>query len=294
MKILLTGGSGFIGRNIIEQLGSKYHILAPRHKELDLLNEDDVRSFFQSHSIDVVIHSAVKPGHRNSADNSQLCYNNLRMFYNLARNEDFFDKMIFLSSGAAYDVSKDLLKVREEDFDTNVPGDEHGFSKYISAKYVEKSEKITELRLFGIFGKYEDYSIRFISNVICKALYNIPISIKQNRKFDYVYIDDFITILDSFISERYQYKVYNVTPDQSIELYEIAKMVLNIIGENLPINVASPGLGKEYSGANDRLQKELKDKGICFSSLNESIRKLVEWYKQNVHEIDRQLLLFDK
>ena len=39
-RILLTGGSGFIGRNILESnLAEKYEIIAPRHCELDLLDD---------------------------------------------------------------------------------------------------------------------------------------------------------------------------------------------------------------------------------------------------------------
>ena len=50
-KILLTGGSGFIGRNLYEQLRDKYDILAPRHKELDLLNLSSLQEFVKKNNI---------------------------------------------------------------------------------------------------------------------------------------------------------------------------------------------------------------------------------------------------
>ena len=46
-KIFLTGGTGFIGRNIIEQLVNKYHFIAPPHKQLDLTNSKAVEKFFK-------------------------------------------------------------------------------------------------------------------------------------------------------------------------------------------------------------------------------------------------------
>lgn len=70
MNILLTGGSGFIGRNIIESLSDRYNIIAPTHSMLELTDENTVSAFFRSNEIDVVIHSAVKPGHRNAKDPS--------------------------------------------------------------------------------------------------------------------------------------------------------------------------------------------------------------------------------
>ena len=45
-KVLLTGVTGFIGRNVLEFLGSKYNFLAPAKEELDLRNENEVLSRF--------------------------------------------------------------------------------------------------------------------------------------------------------------------------------------------------------------------------------------------------------
>ena len=200
MNLFLTGGSGFIGRNILELLGQKHQIIAPTHKELDLLDENAVTEFFNSHDIDIVIHSAVRPGHRNAKDLSNQFDHNTRMFSNLVSNSSKFKKMIFLSSGLVYDIRYYQPKMKEEYFGNHIPSDEAGFSKYLSAKQIEKSSNIIELRLFGVFGKYEDYSIRFISNAICKALFDLPITIKQNRKFDYLYIEDLMPILQYFIN----------------------------------------------------------------------------------------------
>lgn len=292
MNIFLTGGSGFIGKNIIEAFSPKYTIYAPSHRELELLNEDDVRAFFRSHHIDIVIHAAVRPGHRNALDPTNQLYNNTRMFFNIVRNSDYFQKMLFLSSGAVYDMRHYVPKMRESYFDTHVPVDEHGFSKYISAKYIELVNKIIELRLFGIFGKYEDYAIRFISNAICKALCDMPITLRQNRRFDYLYIDDLMPVLDYFIHNEPAHKCYNVTPDESVELKACAEIVRAISDKNIPILVAQDGMGMEYTGDNARLKGEIPN--ISFTPIDIAIDKLYLWYKQNLSQSDRNLLLTDK
>jgi len=65
MKILVTGASGFIGRNIVEYLSSRNHsVLLPTHHELDLMDEHSVRKYLANQGIDVVIHGAVKPAQR--------------------------------------------------------------------------------------------------------------------------------------------------------------------------------------------------------------------------------------
>ncbi len=292
MKILLTGGSGFIGRNILEALGQKYDIIAPRHKYLELVDDVTTREFFLSHDIDIVIHGAVKPGHRNAVDPTRILDSNTRMFFNIVRNRDRFAKLIFLGSGAVYDMRHYEPKMREDYFDSHVPVDEHGYSKYVISKYLHQLENVTELRLFGVFGKYEDYAIRFISNAICKTLLDLPITIKQNRLFDYICIDDLMPVLEYFIQEKGRYTSYNVTPDHALGLYEIAEIVRWRSGKNLPIHVRETGMGQEYSGDNKRLRQEFPQFRIA--PIEKAIDRLYSWYEANVGSIDREKLLVDK
>lgn len=293
LNILLTGGSGFIGRNILgSYLVEKYNIIAPRHSELDLVDDDNVTRFFEKNKIDVVIQLAIKPGHRNAKDPTNLFYADSRMFFNIVRHSKFYNKLILLSSGSVYDVSQDLRKVDEDFFGNSMPLEEHGFFRYVSARFTAMMDNAVELRIFSIFGKYEDYAIRFISNAICKAIFDLPISIRQNRRFDFLYIDDLMPILDYFISNDCRYKSYNVTPDNAIELYEAAEKVRDISGKDLPIIVGKPGMGLEYSGSNARLRNEIPD--LKLTNIDESIGQLCQWYSENKHLINRDLLLFDK
>ncbi|RJQ33538.1 MAG: SDR family oxidoreductase [Actinobacteria bacterium] len=291
-KILVTGGSGFIGRNLIESLSDKYEVLAPTHSQLELTSDQAVANYFEANNIDIVIHCACKPGHRNACDPTDLVDANTRMFFNIARCADKYKKLIFVSSGAVYGMDHYQPKMKEDCFDRYVPNDEHGFSKYIISKYIENNDNIVELRVFGVFGKYEDYAIRFISNAICKALFDLPITIKQNRRFDYLYIDDLPQVIDYFIRNDGAYKVYNVTPDEAVELYALAEKVLKVSKKDLPIKVAQPGLGVEYSGENKRLRQEVR--GLRFIPIDEAIKQLYAWYLDNKKLINKELLLVDK
>lgn len=293
MQILLTGGSGFIGRNIIKYLGDKYRILAPGHEQLDLLDEQALYRFFKDHEIEVLIHSAVKPGHRNAKDLNAIFFSNMRMFYNILQCQRYFGKLIYLSSGAVYDQRNDLHRVREDDYLKQVPADELGLYKWVSAREIAARNNMIELRLFGVFGPYEDYAIRFISNAIGKALFDLPLSLRQNRVFDYLYIEDLMPVLEYFIncSER-EHRAYNVTPDQSCELYELARMVRATAGKDLPIIVAREGLGLEYSGDNSRLRSAMP--ALRFTAIEDAIARLYDWYEKNLNTIDRSVLLWDK
>lgn len=292
-KILLTGGNGFIGKNILESfLAQKYEIFAPKSCELNLIDTKSVDDFFRHNEFDVILHSAVKAGHRNAKDTNNLFYSNVRMFQNIERQKDRFGKFINMGSGAIYDMQNYQPKMEENFAGKHIPVDDHGFCKYLINKQIENLNNFVDLRIFGIFGKYEDYAIRFISNAICKTLFNLPITIKQNRKFDYLYIDDLMPILDFFIENDTKYKSYNITPDKSIELIELAEIIKDISLSNLPVEVAQEGLGFEYSGSNTRIKNEYNN--IEFTPIKDSVDRLYTWYNQKLGDIDKKILLVDK
>lgn len=298
MRILLTGGSGFIGRNILESLHGKYEILAPRHYELDLADEENVRSWFLNHPVDAVIHSATKPGHRNAADPTAVAITNLHMFSNLFENARLTNvkRFLFLGSGSEFDMRNYRPKMSEDALGDYIPVDDTGFSKYVCTRMLQGIPGFVNVRFFGIFGKYEDYAIRFISNAICKALFDLPITLRQDKRFDYTYIDDGVRAIERFLEapiEELRYNDYNITPDVTVSLLGLAELVRSVSGKpDLPILVGSPGCGLEYSGDNQRFREFFPN--FSFKPMEESVRELYDWYASHLDLIDKEKLLLDK
>ena len=214
------------------------------------------------------------------------------MFFNIARNKKHFGKFINLGSGAVYSAEHYLPKMKEEYFGKYIPADEHGFSKYVINKYMENKEDYVDLRIFGVYGKYEDYEIRFISNAVCKTLFDLPITIKQNRLFDYIWIDDLYPIVEFFIENNVNYKAYNITPDNSASLFDIAKTVREISGKKNDIIVAKDVMGTEYSGDNSRMKASYS--AMRLTDIRKGIKNLYNYYKANMALIEKNKLLFDK
>ena len=288
IKILLTGGSSFIGRNIKEQLGNTFCIIAPTHNELDLADSEAVYDFLEKNPVDIVIHAANVGGNRKQqvAGITQI---NLKMFFNLVRAKPFFTRMITLGSGAEYDKQQPLVKVKETDFDKHVPNDEYGLYKYVCASYADKVDYITHLRLFAVFGKYEDYEIRFISNAICRALLHAPITMRQNVMFDYLFVDDFVRILEKCIVEKPKETFINIGRGEAIDLKTIAEKVLRAVGYEVPVLISSNGLGKEYSCDTTRLQQIFPD--IKYTSIDFAIAQLVTYYKAVLPNLNQKSLI---
>ncbi len=293
-KVLLTGSTGFIGRNILENklLNDKYDIVAPKRQILDLNNEESVERFFKkNNSFDAVIHCATKPAHRNAKDLSDIYKSNLNMFYNLVKHKDSFKKFINLGSGAIYNQKYNISNAKEADIYATELKDEYAKYKFEENQKIQKLDNFVDLILFGVFGKYEDWEIRFISNAICKSLYTLPITLRQNRRFSYLYIEDLMPIIEFFIENETKYKTYNVVPTESTELLTIANIVQSISKNKEQIKISKDGYGYDYTGNNERL---LSEHSFKFTPLKKSINELYTYYLENKDILKKELLLQDK
>jgi GDP-L-fucose synthase len=290
--IFVTGASGFIGKNAVEYFSSRYQVLAPLHGELDLLSQSDVRRIFRENEIDYVIHCANVGGNRKDRNVDDILKKNLTMFFNLAENEKYFEKMIHMGSGAEY--NKETMRPKENEiyFGKYLPFDDYGLSKYIISKYIEKSDNIYCLRLFGVFGKYEDYEYKFISNAILKNILHLPITIMQNVFFDWLYVDDLIYIIDLFIKCSAANKAYNITSGVPTDLFTIAETINKISDFKSEILVKNPGLNLEYSGDNKRLLNEIGN--FKFHQISNAIAILFNYYKSIIHKIDYDAIQKDE
>lgn len=292
MKILITGGSGFVGHNVKEYLQERgYSVLAPGSRELDCIDETAVETYLKEHQIDIVLHFAVYgDGIDKTKDGSRALEYNLRIFYNFAKNSHLYSKMFYTGSGAEYDKRFPICSVSEEDIGSTIPIDQYGLMKYTINQYIEHSDNIYNLRLFGIFGKYEYYPTKFISNVCCKAIKDIPLTMRQNVYFDYLWVEDFCRMLEYFLREEPRRHVYNMVSGQRLSLVEICEHVKQISGKNLPVFICKDGLANEYTASSARFLEEHRD--FVYTPIEESIERLYEWYAKREDMIDIYKLLY--
>ena len=279
IKLLILGGNGFIGKNMVEYFSNndKYECYFPNRLELNLFNTQNIEDYLKNNSFDVVIHSAV---------NITSVEDNLQMYFNVERCSEYYGKLITIGSGAEYDMKNYYPMMTEDYFEKNIPSDIYGLSKFVVSKDIEYSNKnAVNLRVLGIFGKYEDYTRRFISNNIAKALCGNDITLFQNMKFDFIYVIDFLRILEIFINNDTREKNYNICTSQPIEFLELANIIHRVHGDtNTKVIAKKEGMKEEYSADNSRFIKEFGD--FEFTDFNESVKDLYNWYKSNVDLTD--------
>nr|NNM91502.1 NAD(P)-dependent oxidoreductase [Bacilli bacterium] len=296
-KILLTGAKGFVGKNLYNKIlhENRYEVTALGHKELDLFDEQRVKCYFQEHQYDFIIDASVAGNVRPSGNESNdllLLNQNLRMFYNLVNYKNDNAKLIYFGSGAEYDKRYPNCKVNEDKVGHSIPADSYGFAKYMMSHYASNHAEITCLRIFGLYGPFEDYAYKFISNSIVKTLFKMPIIIHQNVIFDYLYIDDLTSIIVYMLENWPRNRVINVTPTESIDLIKISQIIQKIHSCDYGIQVTKEGLNNEYTGDNKKLLEEISP--FSFTSYYDGITKLTEYYRAIRDRLDESLIRNDQ
>ncbi len=273
-NVLLTGVSGFIGRNVAPILRGACNLFTPTRKDLNLLDPKAVEDYIIANKIDVVIHSANPNPSKNELDLSErMLEDSLRVFLNLYQAQDHYEMMYTLGSGAEFDKRMDIVSIPEEDEFRSVPLDVYGLAKFINNKIISASPKQCNLRIFACYGP-TDAGSKFITHAIRCCMRGEPITIRQNCYFDYMHVYDLAQIMKYFIYNRPKYRSYNVCSGTRKTLLEIAQEVKRQMHSDKEIVLLADGWNKEYTGSNQRLLEELN--GYRFITLEEGVKIQIE------------------
>lgn len=282
----MTGSGGFIGSNLKEHLKDRYNLLCPRSYELNLTDENAVAQYFNSHNIDFIIHCGTTGGARGVQDSPETLDDNIAMVNNLIKYKKDNVRVILFGSGAMYDKSRNLHKVKESEIGNFLPYDLYGQSKMKIAEIVNKRNDILCLNIFACYG-YNEKDSRFPSYAINQVIKGDDIVINQNVVFDYLFVEDMQRIVEHFIINKPLHKIMNITPSDSISLAEIADIVVNISGGGhcSQVKIKNSVLNNEYTGDNSLLLNEIPD--FKFTSMFEGLSKLYTYIKQKTPEAVR-------
>lgn len=274
---LITGSGGFIGKHLKEHLHQKYELLCPRSQELDLTDEVHVNKYLSEYTIDTIIHCATKGGVYGVTDSPSVETENLLMVRSILKSKNKNTRVIVFGSGAMYDRLRTLHKVSESDLFKHIPNDGYGKSKMEIAKLALERDDVLCLNIFSCYGINEKQS-RFPTYAITQTLNSETVHIKDNRIFDYIYIDDLCRIIEYFINNFPKDKIINVTPTKSISMTEIAEMASKLCEKEVKIMVEKDGY--EYTGDNQLLLKYIPD--FKFTEYKDGMTKLLSAIKANI------------
>jgi GDP-L-fucose synthase len=255
-RVLLTGGRGFIGNNVLPRLEARYSVAAPTRAELDLLDAGAVRKYLARERFDAVVHLA-NPTARNPVDKrEELFERSLRVFASLDACGDLYGRMIYVGSGAEYGKHRAIASVTEDALGQELPRDAYGLSRYLMNEIAAQRDNLFNLRVFGCYGA-GDPPYNLIPHIVACIKENRAIELRQDMRFDFLHVMDIVPVLTHFIENKPEHKAYNLCSGIPVRIGEIAEEVKRRMNSDLPVVFRQDGLGLEYTGDNARLRAEL-------------------------------------
>lgn len=273
MKILITGGSGFIGKAFIKKYRKTFDIVAPTHEEMDLMDARAISRVFANHEFDAVLHLAGV----SELGGKSIEADNLIMFKNIQYMSicHGVKKLIIVGDGAEIDRSKPIVDFSEDMIGRAVPTDGYGVGRYLINVLAAKDKITTSLRIFDIYGEGGGNS-PINKMVTAGAKGRKQIRLDCDRIVSGIYLDDAIRIIASFIKGDYPKGDYNLVSGEKVSYLDIAKQVRRMArkdGYDPVIKLADEEQGAEYTALNAKLNEVLPFK---YTSFNSGIKKLYE------------------
>jgi UDP-glucose 4-epimerase len=240
MKILVTGDSGFIGTNLINQLKPEFTFITSnknKEKRVDILDRDRLTSV---ETTDAIIHLASKTSITNSVTDPYDTYNtNIVGTLNILEfaKERKIDRIINIST---YVYGNPVYLPIDENHPI-APHTPYNKSKLIAenlCKYYSEDYgiSIVTLRPFYIYGpSSKDHS--FVPSIIRQINKSGKVILSQeNTKRDFLYVSDFINLISSILHNFPKgYTMYNVGFGKSYSLENIVKIIGKILEKEISI-----------------------------------------------------------
>lgn len=253
MRILLTGGSGMLGRNILEhQQANQYTILAPNSGELNLLNEDAIKKFLIKERVEFIIHCAGLVGGIQANINSPTDFLrvNLTIGFNLinAAKEVQIKQLINLGSSCMY--PKDYINPLKEEYILKAPLEptNEGYAlakitvaklcEYINKEYGYAYKTLIPCNLYGRWDKFDEKHSHMVPGVIRKIHFayqndieNVDIWGNGLARREFMYAEDCADAIFFILKNFEKFSAYtNIGLGYDNSINEFYQTIAKVIG----------------------------------------------------------------
>lgn len=238
MKILVTGGSGWVGAHLVNYLKEKRHDVTNYDiKEgFDITDYEQLRAVFRNGEFERVYHLAAQaflgPGERDPYRDLDI---NAKGMINLLRVlEENPIPMVYTSSGAVYGLSK----VPHREDETPIPASNYGISKYTAENYLRKwvitkgiNAKI--IRFSSVYGRGRTEGP--VNIFLNKALKGEKLTVYGDglQTRDMVYIEDALKGLDVVMEKGEIGELYNIGTGIESSVMQVANIISDIFGSEI-------------------------------------------------------------
>lgn len=311
-KLLICGGTGFIGKNLVNHFSKKneYDVYATYNiqkkfrnknvtwKKIDLRIQSEVDKVIKNKDI-VIQAAATTSGSKDIVNTPEVhVTDNAIMNSIIIRSCHNFKvkHFLFFSCTVMYPHSNRYLNEKSIENKNISKGKYFGVGN--TKLYIEKvceffskisNTKFTCIRHSNIYGPNDKFDLdkgHFFAANLIKILRNknkiISIWGKGNEMRDMLYIDDLISFIDKALkNQKKKFGLYNCTYGKSFKIKDIIKTMIKISKKNILIthDLKQPTIPINILVNSDKARYELK--WIPKINLEVGIKRTLEWMKKN-------------
>lgn len=323
MKILVTGGLGFIGHNVVANLEAQGHeiVIIDNQTNYGIISYDELTPLIKERisklrtrninladikdpliaplfkGIDIVIHLASFPRQKvvnaNPIVGSQTMSEGLLNLLELS-TKNKVKKFVYVSSSMVYgNFKNDYFNGVDENHDTNPIG-QYGIMKLAGEWLVKDYQRRTNiaytiLRPSAVYGPL-DVEDRVVSKFLLTAMRGGEIQVNGDKEsLDFTYVSDAADgIATAAISDYTDNMVYNITREKSHTLLEAAELVIKIVGRGT-IKVNDPDDNFPSRGQLNNT-RAYNDFGFAPQvNIEQGFQEYYEWLKNSIYWIKKAI-----
>lgn len=310
-RILITGGNGFVGRNLVTKL--KEHgaqdIVAPSSKDYDLREQSAVRRLFDEVEPDIVFHLAALVGGiwANMTMKGKFFYENVimnTMVFEEARRNNV-QKLLAMCSGCIYPK---MVKqpIKEEYLWDGYPEETNAPYAFAKRMLIVQSQAYREQYGFNsiavmpgnLYGPYDNFHLE--DSHVVPALITKFVDAVNTQKGqvtiwgdgsatrDFFYIEDAVNSMIALMKHYDGYQPLNLSVGEEISIKQLVGVIAELTGfrGNIFWDDTKPS-GQPRRCFDISKVKEVIDFRPQFS-LRDGLKKTIDWYIANMDSVRRE------
>lgn len=302
MKIIVTGGCGFIGSHVVKKLLENNDVLVVDNlsvgkedsidcqlAKVDITDADMIKKVFSDFKPEVIIHMAAQIQVRKSLedpifDAQQNIIGTISVL-EAARKCGSVKKFIYTATGGARYGDPEKLPVKEDD--PVRPISPYGISKHSAEHYVEAYGKLYGFdylilcfgNVYGPGGNLEGNAV--ITAFVRKLLKSEAPEIfgDGNQTRDFLYVEDVAEIISSNLARSTKHKIFNLGSGTQVSVNEVFEEIETSLKTGLE-PVHTKAIEGEIREIELNISLAVNELGFKPTSFSEGIKKTIDWYKK--------------
>ena len=297
MKIVVTGGSGFVGKRL-EKIRPDWIYLSS--KDYDLVSTEDCKRMYRELCPDAVLHMAGKVGGigANDANPAEFYYLNTMINTNIVHQGYLHGvkRILATLSTCTFPDIVESYPLTENDILSGPPANtnlSYGYAErslYIQINSYRKQYGVNystfcPSNIYGPGDNFDSLSSHFVAALIAKIakakdgdtieLWGTGTPLRQQ-----LYVDDLCEIIPMLLEKHNGDEPLIIAPNENLSIDEMARILLSQVHKNIEI-VYNNNLDGQFrkDGSNHKLKESIGD--FKFTKFKDGITKSYDWYIEN-------------